>query len=346
MSKLSIVTLFIWTGVFLVAFGGLLFFVLRRRSDDLSPIVKKISPILPVLSLLLGTSVSLASAVVAVNSALLAANVSKMEHESETRSAMQERSSTMVRAYSDLAFAISRLIRAGFGVLVYGEEIVRASSDEDLSPRIKDSLAVFVEALDGLDSSLQNVLFDQYTRDLLKNSRIDGALSYIGENAAGVLTEVEVGASLEFDFVSFLHYVHFSRVDLKSDAVSSVKVAYCTLLLNGGKKRLKYGDLGSAEWVAFSGYLLFTAWKDDSSDGIYLYSLGLAMLLDLFHMIPGEETIREYVQVVEDGEELVGVPAPFDAGSVVGNRFAGGMRELSTRPELVFFRSTGVEDGC
>ena len=343
MDQLSIVTLLIWTSIFLAGLVVLVIVLVRPRSVDLSDVAERMSPLVPVLSLLFGTSVSLAGAVVTINGARLTASVLQTQQESSTSAAMRELAAEMTHTYSELAFSISSAIRAGLGILMYGEHFLEAPGQSDLGPAINDRIDVFVSSLDELDSSLQKVLFNQDTRDLLQNRRIDGALTYIGDKSTVLLPGF--GDFSDFDFVSFLHFIHGSQVSLARDPVGTIRTAYCNLLLNGGKQRLRHGDLGAPEWVAFSGYLIFVAQGEPQSGGFYVYSLGLAMLHDLFHMIPDGDAISDYV-VTQHGDGFVGVPVRFVPSSVLGNQFAKGMDAVSERQELVFFQGADSDTSC
>ena len=344
MDQLSIITLFVWTAVFVVGLGLLLFLFMRSPPRDLETMERKVAPIVPVLSLLLATSVSLASAVVTISGNRLTVSVSQKQQAREEHEAMKNRASEIVYVYSDLSFSVSRLIRAGFGILVHGEYILQAPGDSDLDPTMEARIDVFLDALLKLDKSLQAVLFDQDARELIQNNRIEGALSYIGEKARVELPELAYFS--DFDFVSLIHFIDGSRTALERDPVSHMRHAYCTLLLNGGGDRLDHRELGPTEWVAFTGYLIFVAWMADPLENYFVYSIGLAMLQDLIHMIPDGDAISQYVGTQAYGGEVAGIPVSFDPLSVLGNRFVQGTRGLLERREFAFFGNVPVEKKC
>ena len=243
--------------------------------------------------------------------------------------------------YAGLSRAVSRVVRAGHGILVYyPPEGLKAGSE--LSSGLVSRIGVFVEALEDLEEAIDQIQLDRTAKGFVGAVETGSALRYM----EGTALDGQDGVAL--DLGELRQLVHGSKDSMRLFPAETIWRAYCTMLLNGSRASVDANELESLQWIAFTGYLIFVTRPRKDDDGYVVISPGLAMLHDLYFGIPSAQVIVDYLQGMNGGGENGSgasetVRFEFDRSMMLGVEFANGLNRLKGRLDLTLMKISEEE---
>ena len=322
-----------WVIALFVAFCVIVGLIVRIVPNSVACTLRsRTEPFSPILSLLFGTSVTLAAAVGTLTVASFASRTSDEQNERNLYLRLSDRKSEIHRIYGGVSAGISRLFRAGHGILVYYQRH-RPLQDDELPPEIALQVDIFVDALMELDVALQEVQFDLHAYRLLAPDYDRHAMEVMSGDATGSASWLAQYPS--FDLMELRQAIHGSRISLTLSAGEAIENAYCTVLLNGEQEGLAEDRLGALQWIAFTGYLIYVtdSRSDDGKEG-FISSIGLALLHDLYFALPDEFEIEQHLKEIP-GSDDSGVDLEVDHDIMLGPAYADAIGSLIERPDLM-----------
>ena len=279
---------------------------------------------LPPLLLLFSAPIMLATAVATLMLAHAATRIADQQSRRELYVRVQEKADNVVSLYTTLAVAMAGLIRSSGSILHLAPELDSIQQGREPSQTLMSRIGGFGASLDELDFAIQEVQNYPVAGRLLKVDLSKSKMVWMTEKLKGISSW---GADYSpDDWTSFRQFIRSCQNDLRSYPTETVGAAYRAILLAGKGKGGADGRFRPLEWTAFAGYLIQVFEGPLERGDRCVFSLGLAMLHDMFLGLPDAERIAAHLNHSFSAGDS-GVEVDFDRDAVLGTIFRDGMEE-------------------
>lgn len=277
------------------------------------------------LLLLFSAPVTLATAIATLMLANAATRIADQQSRRELYVRVQEKADKIVSLYTTLSVSIASLIRSSASILQLAAELDGIRDGREPSQTLMLRIGRFGDSLGELDLAIQEVQSYPAAGRLLKADRSKSKMVWMTEELKKIASW---GADHDpDDWTSFRQIIRSCQNDLQSYPAQTVGAAYHAILRAGDGKGGADGRFRALQWTVFAGYLLQVFEGTTKRGDRYVFSLGLAMLHNLFFELPDGEGIRaDLNNSFGAGDSGVGVE--FDRNAVLGKIFRDGMEGI------------------
>ena len=286
--------------------------------------VFKIQLLQPLL-FLFSAPITLATAVATLMLAHAATTIAGQQSRRELYVRVQEKADKIDSLYTTLSVAMASLVRSSGSILHLAAELDSIQHGGEPSQTLMSRIGEFEGSLSELDFAIQEVQSYPAAGRLLKVDRSKSKMVWLTKE----LEEVSSwGADYSpDDWTSFRQFIRSCQNDLRSYPTETVGAAYRAVLRAGDAKGSADGGFRPLEWTVFAGYLIQVFEDPSERRDRCVFSLGLAMLYDIFLGLPDAERIAAHLNHSFSAGDS-GVTVDFDRDAVLGTIFRGAMEGI------------------